>query len=660
MSDFRVVLRNRSFAAVLALPDIQIVPTHWGAAATGGPEYAILEVYGPEAALWNCLDWLRYGVEIINGQGQAVWWGYVEGVGLDTPSVSVSLSLDDMANSIKVEYGEGSTGYGEDAGSIAEYGRKQRVLSVDPVLSNSVSQRQDAELASSQQPRPVQDIRRNEQAKATLRCVGWLKTLSWLYYSRADGLVEYVGTGSTEQIWGRGVTGSEFWFAAQSRLINDTDMNLYDFEKVMRIIVTGSASNNTTYTVATGTTQGPAGLTTSPVNFSGQTAFLASGDPATLAWMAAGDRIHITGTASNNGWFLVTERGASYASMYVKFAETFVGEGPVSPVMWRGHSIALEETPTEEKPGASVTIVVDGSQVGQQFVPASSWTASQGSVKLRKVGAPSDSVTLTIRSDSGGAPVWPPLATSTVVAASISSNSAWTEFVFASPVALTGGTTYWLVVNRSGSNDMDDYYTIAVDEDAGYGAGYLRMWSGAAWVARPVDASMIFRVEGVEATTAQIAEIVDVAGQFLTGTTLDDASGIDTLQFRDGIVDALTELGDLLTLGTSNARRLLCAVDRDRSLRVREEPAYTGTPDYVRYLDGQITTPQGVALSPGEVPAGVWLRVDTPIPPGQGVNVDPTLLFVERCEYNVAGMEYNITPRGAVNIWRLAVAPSRG
>ena len=660
MSDYQVLLQDRAFFPVLSLPDVRIVPTHWGAAATGGPEYAILEVYGPEAALWNCLEWLRYGVEIGNGQGQSVWWGYVESLSLDTPSVSVSLSLENLSNSVKVEYGEGSTGYSEDAASIAEFGRKQRVLSVDPVLSNSVAQRQSAELASSQQPRPVQDIRRNEQAKVTLRCVGWLKTLGWQYYSRADGLTEYVGTGSREQIWGRGVTGAEFWFAAQARLLNDTDMNLYDFEKGMKIVVTGSASNNTTFTVAAGTTEGPAGLTTSPVNFSGETAFLASGDPSTLAWMRSGDRIHITGTSSNDGWYLVTERGPSYAAMYVKFAETFVSEGPVSPVMWRGHSISLEETPTEEKPGASVTIVVDGSQVGQQFVPASSWTATKASVKLRKIGSPADSVTLTIRNNSGGVPVWPPIATSTVAASSISSNSAWTEFAFASAVALTGGTTYCICVHRTGSNDMDDYYTIALDEDVGYGAGYLRMWSGAAWIARPVDASMIFRVEGIEETTDQIAEIVDTSGQFLTGTTIEDASGVDTLQFRDGIVDALTELGDLLSIGTDNARRLLCAVEQDRSLRVWEEPVYSGTPDYVRRLDGQITTPLGVAVSPGEMIAGTWLRVETPVPPAQGVNVDPTLLFVERCEYDAASMVYNITPRGAVNIWRLAVAPSRG
>ena len=665
MSDFWVALQNRSFAAVLALPEIQIVPTHWGASATGGPEYAILDVYGPEAALWNCLDWLRYGVEIINGQGQAVWWGYVESVGLDTPSVSVSLSVDDMANSIKVEYGEGSTGYGEDAGSIAEYGRKQRVLSVDPVLASSVSQRLTAELASSQQPRPVQDIRRNEQAKVTLRCVGWLKTLSWLYYSRSHGLAEYVGTGSKEQAFGLGAVSSQLWFSALERELNDTDTNLGEFRTGQKITVTGSASNNATYTVASTTNAGLAGGPASPVNFDGQTAFLAvsppGGDPATLAWMAAGERIRIMNTSLNNGWYYVAERSPSWAAMYVKFAETFASEAASAPQFWRGHSITLEEaTVVEEKPGATVTLTVDGSQFGQQFVPAVSWSASSVAVKLRKIGTPSDNVEVTLRTNSGGVPIWPPLATATVAAASVSSNSAWTEFALDVPVALTANTTYWIVVRRTGTLDPLNYYTVALDEDAGYGAGYLRMYNGAAWVARTVDASMIFRVEGVEATTAQIAEIVDAAGQFLTGTALDDVSGIDTLQFRDGIVDALTELGDLLTLGTSNARRLLCAVERDRSLRVREEPAYTGTPDYVRHLDGRITTPQGVALSPGEVPVGVWLRVETPIPPGQGVNVDPTLLFVERCEYNAAGMEYNITPRGAVNIWRLAVAPSRG
>lgn len=663
MSDFFVSLVDRDFRPVLALPDVRIVPTHWGDAATGGPEYAIVEVYGSEAALWNCLDWLRYGLEISNEHGQAVWWGYVESVGLETPTVSVSVSLDDVSNSIKVEYGDDATGYSEDAGSIAEYGRKQRVLSVDPVLANSVGERQAVELANSRAPRPVQDIRASGQGRATLRCVGWLKSLGWLYYSRAHGLIEYVGTGSKEQVLGLGVQDNEFWFVNESREIHDTGMNLYDFQRGQKIAVSGSASNNTTYTVARTTSGGPAGVTIShQLNFlaSNKTIYrYGSTGPGEMAWLRPGDRVHITGTGSNNGWYFVTGVSPSWADMWITVADSINNEIATNPVLWRGHAIGLEEQPTEEKPGANVTIVVDGSRLAQRILADSAWTVYTISIKLRKVGAPADGIWVTLCADSGGAPGGG-LGSVSVGAASISSNGAWTPFTLTTPVNISASTYYWIVIDRSGSLDSDDYYTVAVDEDAGYGDGYLRLWNGVAWVARAVDASLLFRVEGQEETTDQIAEIVSSAGQFLSGTTVQDASGINTLQFRDGIVDALTELGDLLTIGTSNARRLLCAVERDRSLRVWEEPAYSGTPDYLRRLNGQIGTPQGVALSPGETIAGAWLRVETPIPPVQGMNADPTLLFVERCEYDATTMTYNITPRGAPNVWRLAVAASKG
>jgi hypothetical protein len=659
---FSVNLEDRGFNRVTVLPDVQFRPLRWGSTAVGGPEYAIVEVYGAEAALWQCLDWLRYHLIIRNEMVAPIWWGYVESISLDTPSVSVSVSLEDMANSIAVEYGDANTGFSEDAASIAEYGRKQRVLSVDPVLTNTVSQRQSAELATRQQPQPVQDIRRNEQAVATLRCVGWLKTLSWLYYSRDYGLVEYVGNGSTDQVFGLGVSDNEFWFVAESREIHDTGMNLYKFERGQRLAVSGSTSNNTTFTVSRPTTSGPAGLTIShQLNFvaSNKTIYrYGTTGPNELAWIAKGDRLHITGTTNNNGWFQVTGISSSWADMWISVSESLTNEVATNPVLWRGHSIGLEEQPTEEKPGASVTIYVDNDGVAQQFTPANGWEISTVALKLKKVGSPADNVEITINSNSGGAPVFPALATASVGAASVSANqSTWTEFTLSTPLAVTGGTTYWVVVGRSGAEDPSNYYAVAVDENAGYG-GLLRMWDGSSWVARVVDASMLFRIEGVEVTTDQITEIVTGAGQFLTGTTIEDASGLETLQYRDGIVDALTELGDLLAIGTSNGKRLLCQVESSRNLRVFEEATYSGTPDYIRRLDGTISTPLGVPLAPGASIEGSWLRVETPLLPSWSRNVDATLLFVERCEYDSVSMAYNITPRGAPNIWRLAVAPS--
>jgi len=661
---FYIKLFDRDFRAVLSLPDMLVSPLRWGSLAVGGPESAVIQIDGPRAALLLVEGWLRYGVEIYNERGEAIWWGYIESYQLDTPTSSSSNSVEDLANSIKIEYGEAATGFEEDAGSIAEYGRKQIVLPVDPALSASVGQRQATELALRAEPQPIPG-ERGEQSQATLYCVGWLKTLGWLFYSRADGLIEYVGTGSRDQVLGLGVTGNEFWFASESREIHDTGMNLYDFERGQKLAVSGSTSNNTTYTVSRSTTSGPAGVT-----ISHQLNFLASNKtiyrygttgPDELAWLRPGDRIHITGTSGNNGWFFVTGVSPSWADMWITVADTINDEIATNPVLWRGHAIGLEEQPVEEKPGATVTIVVDCSQIGQRILPATSWSLYQVSVKLKKIGAPGDGVTLHICDDTGYGGGLPgnSLANVTVDAASISSNGAWTDFVLASPLALSGGTYYWIALLRSGSLDSDDYYAVGVDEDAGYGDGYLRLWNGSAWVARSVEASLLFRAEGQEETTAQIAEIVDTAGQFLTGTTLDDVSGISTLQYRDGIVDAKTELSDLLAIGTDNGRRLLCAVERDRSLRVREEPAYSGTPDYIERLDGRFTAIQGTPLGPGALIAGTWLRTESSLAPAQGANVDATLRFVERCEYDAVSGRYKNTPRGAPNIWRLAVAPAR-
>ena len=92
-------------------------------------------------------------------------------------------------------------------------------------------------------------------------------------------------------------------------------------------------------------------------------------------------------------------------------------------------------------------------------------------------------------------------------------------------------------------------------------------------------------------------------------------------------------------------------------MRVWEEPAYSGTPEYVRKHNGVIADVKGTPLQPGEIVVGKWLSVETAIRMAEGLNVDPTLLFVERMEYDAVRREYTITPRGAPNIWRLAIAP---
>ena len=201
-------------------------------------------------------------------------------------------------------------------------------------------------------------------AGATLRCVGWLKTLGWTFYSRADGLIEYVGTGSRNQSFGLdlgiSITSAELWFIASSRLINDTAMNLEIFKRGQELVVTGSASNSATYTVAKEAVGALAEVTVNQLNWSAPHTIYRAGStgPDQIAWLAAGDRVHITNANGNDGWYHVTAVSGSWADMWFQVAETFTGISSYTTTIRRGHYIAIEETPVEEKPGATVTLAV--------------------------------------------------------------------------------------------------------------------------------------------------------------------------------------------------------------------------------------------------------------------------------------------------------------
>jgi len=74
------------------------------------------------------------------------------------------------------------------------------------------------------------------------------------------------------------------------------------------------------------------------------------------------------------------------------------------------------------------------------------------------------------------------------------------------------------------------------------------------------------------ATTAQIQAIVTNMGEFITGVDVENASGISSLETREGDRTGLEEIEDLLRAGTTNNRRLLSEVTQLRRLRIWEEP----------------------------------------------------------------------------------------
>jgi hypothetical protein len=158
-------------------------------------------------------------------------------------------------------------------------------------------------------------------------------------------------------------------------------------------------------------------------------------------------------------------------------------------------------------------------------------------------------------------------------------------------------------------------------------------------------------------TTTQIADIVTGEGQFLTGTDVVDASGISTNEYRDGDGLAGDVVLTLLDTGTSNKRRLLATVTRDRELRVYEEPAYDAYQTEL-FVDasGVITNRWGNAWIAQTQPTGRWVEFKGVIPPTLDVTrlSDPRYFLCERASFNSSTERWTPEPKGIPSPWDFA------
>ncbi|MEW6650432.1 MAG: choice-of-anchor R domain-containing protein [Chloroflexota bacterium] len=294
-------------------------------------------------------------------------------------------------------------------------------------------------------------------------------------------------------------------------------------------------------------------------------------------------------------------------------------------------------------------------RVGQgiQLASAAGWEAAAARVKLRKVGSPTDTVIVDVCANAGGLPGGV-LVSGSAEAANISTTIGWHTFNFA---ALPGGgfqflqpgTTYWLVVKRSGAVSNDHYYQVDVDEGLAYARGVMRLWNGSAWVSRAPDADLNFQVLGGRETTLQIADIVAAGGQFLRGTLVENRSNVISNPYRRGDNTALHEIEELLRSGTADGMRLLAQVNRNREVVIALEAqrdAYMV--DLLVRRDGTVENRWGDPYYAQTCPVGVWAQLKDVIPSSLDMSrlADASLFFVEDAEYDALRGVYVPTARG--------------
>jgi hypothetical protein len=320
-------------------------------------------------------------------------------------------------------------------------------------------------------------------------------------------------------------------------------------------------------------------------------------------------------------------------------------EGPLC-TFYRGNYIKVTPAPANEKTGSdgggTITATVWGQRYYQTFsAPTAIWTVDTVEIRLRKVGAPADNISLQLYSDNAGAPNVL-LKSATVAAASIPTEMDWVAFDFDNLQLLSAGVTYGLVVSRSGANSPTDYYEIDLDDAAGYAGGACTAYDGAAYQALSPACDMVFRVLGGIDTGQQAANILEAQSwaSFDTVTT-----GVVSNQYRDGELTAYDELETLLDGGTSAGVRLLARSTRERGAVIYAKQDKT-TARYAWQNGSRLTDLFGQDAEPGILPAGEWVKLGDVATLGPWAALSPA--FIERAEYS-AGSGWNLEPEGAAD-----------
>lgn len=673
MSEFTLHVVDREWRPIIMPAGVMLSPEQsWDGLAIGGPDSADVRLRGDAEAIAEIMHWLGYGLWIVAPDAEYVWWGEIEEIRSSHNGVVTGVTLNGMANRIKVLYtvfdpgggvSAGETAWAENAESIALYGRRERRVSAEAAMRAPQAERmRDTLLGLVSRPFPIPGgLGSGNSTSVTLRCVGFWRRLQHVYYANDAGLVEHA-TGNVGYPLGLGFSSNVV--AAVSRdarySFHDVDGKFANFGLdglQFKVAGMGDGANNSAFTVRSADGKEPYSITASNIKFDPADDIEETPYAYQLVEFGADDVILISGAydAANNGSHLVKTPGAARIEISPGWSNAIVAAGAGFPIdIKRGNAVKVEEAVINERIGASATVRAYGQGIAQRFQAgtATAWEAASVELRVRKVGAPADNIEIRLVTDAGGAfGTW--VATAILANGDIPGDEGgvWLSASFDIPYSLAPGTWYWLGIQRTGTPDYADYFEVWLDDNAGYG-GTLLLSDGASWHVPATPKSLTFRVLGAVDTAEQVRAICDSVGVF-TATTVLNQSGVKTNQYRDGTQFAAKEIEQLLNTGDSANTRLLASVGHQGNVTIRSTPAPSSAMHVWRGPD-DLATVQGSKESLGMLPVGVWCHLnDTTLLQGALAEASPFL--VERARY-ATGSGWELEPAGRPDPWAIGEA----
>lgn len=661
--DMRVY--DRAGADVLVPGAVRFEPMRWSAEAVGGPKVADIDLHGDALAMLSMGGWLGYGIEIY-ADGELVWWGQIESLSVVSDGLARELTLRDMANRVKVVYSVREaggtlsgqdTGWLEDAGSVASYGARELVHSASGSLTEEQALALRARLLAAL-AMPLKRLRVGAgRSTGRMGAVGYWQRLGDVYYAQNAGLEEYADGGGVGIPVGLGVASAYLGFGGteSAKRISAVlaEFTYFPDYNGLKLVVSGTTSNNGVKTVAGGDRSVAFSYTANSIRFEEYDDIHDSA--IGLGEIANNDVLWISGASSgaNNGAKLVKSTGVAHIEISPGWSGGNIVTATAGPsvTILRGNSITVEESVANEAPNGSTveTITAYGQRVYQTFALAAntSWTVAKVEIRACKIGAPSDNLRVQLVLDSAGSP-GTVLETVSVAAGDIDTAMGWISFTFSNTALLTYGTTYGLIVDRTGSMEPLAFYEVDIVVDGDYSRGAMKLYDGSAYQADPGD--MLFRVLGAQDTALQMQQVIEGAGVELGTVLVETTSGVSMLQYQSGDETALAISRALIEQGTASGERILCTVTRDGNVRLFERPASSNR--FIVWRDGALRPATGGKLANGWLPVGEWVHVDDLAMVGAWAGLSP--VFVERATYQVGSglsfdAEYQETLAGALS-----------
>ena len=276
-------------------------------------------------------------------------------------------------------------------------------------------------------------------------------------------------------------------------------------------------------------------------------------------------------------------------------------------------------------------------------------------IYVRKVGNPTDNLTLAFYTRSEELTIGTLITSGDVSGSDLAVGYSWARATFDSET-LNSAAYYFLVVERDGDLSDTDYYEIRIDGNQALPFGEFMEYTSSEWESLGAK-NMPFRIytDAIVRTSEQVKTMAASYGQFFANVLLEVDSGISTESFRDGDGTALYEIEELLKMGTVNKRRMLATVDVNRYLRITEEP--TNETPYLITKGGELRGALDNPINAEACPVGVWMRLKDVIPSSVDVSLlaDPTMAFIDEAEYNARTGVLQLTPRNIEDPWEIGV-----